>query len=265
MRVAVLGSRGFVGAAVVRRLRSLGAHVAELARPAFDLTRRDTWEALPPVDCLVHAAGGQAATTWDTFAVNLLPCEVLARRCNELGIPRLVYLSTGRVYGFGPQAMRPGLECRPAGDYPVSKYLAERVLADTFAGRLAIARLYYPYGPGQELPRLFPRLAHMVAEGRAVTCAGDGGPRLSVSHVDDVAEVLARHFILADDPPALANLASPRVVTIAGLAEELGAHFGRPVDIIRQGPALDEFSRPYERFEWREFRIQDTLPAALRQ
>jgi len=263
MRVVVLGGRGFVGAAVIRRLESMGIEAVAPSRPDFDLTRRDTWNALPPADCLVHAAGGQAAGTWETFAVNLLPCEALAHRCAVLGIPRLVYLSTGRVYGFQPQAMAPGMECRPVGDYPVSKYLAERVLAETFTGRLSVARLYYPYGPGQELPRLFPRLAHAVAAGETVTCAADGGPRLSVSHVDDVAEVLVRDFILAAEPPALANLASPHTVTIAGHAEALGRHFGRETTVLRQGAALDEYSEPYAGFAWRDFRIEDTLPAAL--
>ena len=264
MRVAILGARGFGGAALARRLTEAGAEVVGLGRPDFDLTRRATWAALPAVDCVVHAAGGRADTTWDTFAVNLLPCEALAERCNALGIGRMVYLSTGRVYGYGPQAARPGMTCAPVGDYPVSKYLAERVLAERFAGELSVARLYYPYGPGQEPPRVFPRLAQAVARGDTVTCAADGGPKLSVAHVDDVAEVLARDFVLAPRPPALANLASAAVVTIAGVAEQLGRHLGRAPAIIRTGPAPDEFSEPYAGFAWRPFRIEDILPPAPR-
>lgn len=264
MRVAVLGSRGFVGAALVRELRRSGAEVVELARPQFDLTRRETWDALPAVDCLVHAAGGQAATTWDTFAVNLLPVEALAERCNALGIGRMVLLSTGRVYGFAPKAARPGQECLPVGDYPVSKYLGERVMAQTFRGRLSIARLYYPYGAGQDVPRLFPRLAGAVARGERICCAEGGGPRLSVSHVDDVAEVLRRDFVLAENPPNLANLASPHVVTIEGVVRQMAAHFGREAWVECGGPALDEFSEPYDGFGWRPFRIEDVLPGGSR-
>ena len=265
MRVAILGASGFVGGALARRLTDAGVEVIGLGRPSFDLLDRATWTSLLAADCLVHAAGGHIRTTWDAFAVNLLPCEALAGLCNALGIPRLVYLSTGRVYGYGPQAAYPGMDCKPVGDYPVSKYLAERVLAGTFAGTTSIARLYYPYGAGQEPPRVFPRLALQVARGETVTCAADGGPRLSVAHVDDLAEVLARDFVLAGQPPALANLASDTVLSIEQVVHKLGVHLGIEPRLLRQGPALDEFSQPYAGpFHWRPFDVADILPAALR-
>lgn len=261
MRVGILGARGFVGAALVNRLKAAGMEVAAFNRPLFDLTDRATWGVLDcGLDVVVHAAGGPGARTWDIFRVNLLPCEALATRLGAYGVRRLVYLSTGRVYGYHGHAAAPGMDCTPEGDYPVSKYLAERVLADTFSGELAIARLYYPYGRGQQPPRLFPRLAAQIAAGQPVTCAEGGGPRLSVSHIDDLTEVLTRDFIQAEQAPALANLASGSVVTIREVAQQLGAALGRPPEIIERGSPLEEFSRPYDGFPWRPFRVEDILP-----
>lgn len=261
VRVGILGARGFVGAALARQLMADGVEVVALNRPIFDLTDRSTWAALDcGLDVVVHAAGGRADTLWDTYRVNLLPCEALAGRCNALGVRRLVYLSTGRVYGYHSHPAFPGMDCTPVGDYPVSKYLAERVLADTFHGEYSIARLYYPYGPGQKPPRVFPRLAAQVAAGEPVTCAAGGGPRLSVSHIDDLAQVLARDFVQAGTAPPIANLASASVVNIAGLAHQLGETLGRPPVIVESGPALEEFSQPYAGFDWRPFRVADILP-----
>lgn len=261
LRVGIMGARGFVGAALARRLAADGVEVVALNRPTFDLTDRGTWGALDcGLDVLVHAAGGPGATTWDMFRVNTTPCEALAQRLNALGLRRLVYLSTGRVYGYHPHPAFPGMDCTPVGDYPVSKYVAERVLAETFAGELSLARLYYPYGPGQKPPRVFPRLAAQVAAGETVTCAEGGGPRLSVSHIDDLTAVLSRDFIRAATVPAIANLASPSVVTIAGIARMLGEKLGRAPVIVERGAALDEFSEPYGDFDWRPFRVEDILP-----
>lgn len=260
MRLGILGIRGFVGAALARHAQEQGIEVAGFGRPDFDLTDRATWGCLDRgLDVLVHAAGGHATSLWDCFRVNLRPCEALAEHLNHLGLPRLVYLSTGRVYGYHPHAAAPDHDCTPDGDYPVTKYLAERVLADSFKGRLSIARLYYPYGPGQKPPRVFPRLAAQIAAGQPVRCAEDGGPRLSVSHVDDLCQVLLRDFILAQNPPAIANVASPQVLSIAEIATLLGDALGKTPEIIRQGPARDEFSVPYDGFPWRDFQAQDVL------
>lgn len=260
MRVAVIGGRGFVGAALCQGLVSSGIDVIPLGRPGFDLLDRSTWKILKGADCVVHAAGGRAASSWETFRVNLLPCEALAEACNDAGVKRFIYLSTGRVYGYGPVAAHPGMECRPTGDYPLSKSLAERVIAETFRGQTSIARLYYPYGPGQKSPRVFPRLVQSVIDGAIITCAETGGPRLSVSHIDDLVQVLIGDFVTAETPPKVANLASHSVVTIESLARQLAEHLGTPLRLERTGPALDEFSQPYDGFAWRPFRIEDVLP-----
>jgi GDP-4-dehydro-6-deoxy-D-mannose reductase len=260
MRVGILGARGFVGAALARRLTDAGVQVVALNRPQFDLTDRSTWGALDcGLDVLVHAAGGRADTMWDTYRVNLLPCEALAERCNSLGLRRLVYLSTGRVYGYQSHGAYPGMDCNPVGDYPVSKHLAERVLGDHFAGEFAIARLYYPYGPGQKPPRLLPRLAAQVAAGEPLACAKGGGPRLTLTHVDDAAAVLARDLVLAENPVVVSNIASDNALTIADLAQRFATYYERPVEIIEKGEPLDEFSQPYPGFPWRPFAVEDVI------
>ena len=265
MKVGILGAAGFVGRALhaacvaaptVREVRAL-------ARSDFDLAKPDNWgDKLAGLDCVVNAAARIDGDTFEIFAANALFAHDFAQCLNRLGIKKLVNLSTGAVYGECREPTTPEQPCRPVGDYPVSKYLGERVLSQTYGGYLNHLRIYYPYGAGQTLPRLVPRLIENVCLGRRVTCDVRGGPLLSMSHVEDIASVILEHFVLKKAVGAIHNIASPHQVSIRDILAEVQRLTGITPNLSQVDEVVtDVLSEPYEPWEWRPFSLESCVPS----
>jgi nucleoside-diphosphate-sugar epimerase len=230
--------------------------VRSLTRSEFDLREPSTWGTrLQGLGCVINAAVRIDGDTYNVFATNALHIGELAEHINALRLPKWIELSTGAVYGPRDEPTHPALGCKPTGDYPVSKYLAERVLAERFGGRLNVLRLYCPWGRYQRSPRLIPRLARDIAAGRVLRCGRQGGPLLSLTHVDDIARVILRDFVAADRDDPIVNIASDEVVGIARVAEVLGEALGREPRLHREGDPGNVLSVPYPGFAWRRFHL----------
>lgn len=261
LSVAVIGANGFVGRALCTLMETRpDIRVQRLGRPDFDLTEQGTWSTLAPgTECVVHAAALTGGDLYRLFDVNALSAGPLARHLNELGVRKLIFLSTGAVYGANPAPTTPDTPCAPVTPYAISKYLAERKLAERFLGRLNVLRLYYPYGPRQGAERLFPRLKARIANGETVTVNEDGGPRLSVTHVDDLCSVMIERFILSDEDRTIHNLASDQILRVAEAARAIAALMGRSVSFSHNGVSPDCVSEPYRPASWRPFVARDVL------
>jgi nucleoside-diphosphate-sugar epimerase len=93
---------------------------------------------------------------------------------------------------------------------------------------LVIARLFFPYGPGQS-GRLIPGLAAGIQAGRPVRLNNaEGSPRINPIFIADVVDALAGLIERAFS--GVINLAGPDTLTIRELAESIGRHLGKSVD-----------------------------------
>ncbi len=257
-RIAVLGAGGFVGQALLRRLAesSESEEIVTLGRDDFNLAQPDTWGGkLEGVDCVINAAVKIDGKTLDIFCTNTAHVCELAQHLNKVGVKKLINLSTGAVYGPVETPTTPDTPCAPAGDYAVSKYVGEHLFHEYFSGCVNTLRLYYPYGHDQKEPRLIPRLTRIIGEGGTISCDLRGGPFLSLSHVDDVAAVIVRDFVMQDRPSSIHNVASGHAVSIAEIAKALGDRLGTTPNLRKEGRARDVLSAPYPGYEWRPFRI----------
>lgn len=212
MTVLVTGAAGFVGLALVRRLRADGERVRALALPddrrlaelrALDVevVEADVTDgaALAPhvagVERVYHAAAlVHGWHPWARYrAVNVGGTQQVARAALAAGVQRLVHVSTSDVFGI-PRDGRVLDESRPFAEwgepYPDTKIEAERWLWQFHRDRGLPISVIYPgwvYGPGDEA--LFPGFAQAIRDGLLVFWQRD--TRLAWAHVDNLADAIA--------------------------------------------------------------------------
>ena len=261
-RIVIVGANGFIGRYLVKAAEAAGIrHVIGLARPNFDLQRSETWHHFPrSVDCVVACCGAMDGTLEHLRAANAIAIRTLAQLSKDYGTKRFVLLSSGAVYGDTSEPTRPTFDACPTTDYGRTKLEGEEFAQAIWdQSKLSILRLYFPYGPGQHAPRLLPQIAYRIKAGEPIVFRGDGGPFLTVTHVEDLSTALVQRFILGDAPEAIANLASNRVLSIKEIAEQLASAIGVPLKFRPDGGGSDCLSEPYQDINWRPFTPRDVL------
>lgn len=247
MHVLVTGATGFIGAAVVRRLRSAGHDVTALVRDAGraaatappgvvlhegDMVVPESYAPLvADVDAVVHAA--QLATpgrltrarSHRLFAADALMTRTLADACVDHG-RRLVY--TGGCFDWGDRGAEWITESTALTPSPMgvgharqAAYLDGRHLGDG----LDVVRLSpaFVYGPGGLFKTAF---IDQARKGR-LRCIGRGDNWWSCVHVDDLA---AAYQAALESAPAGASyaVADGQPVTLREITDLTTDALGRP-------------------------------------
>jgi nucleoside-diphosphate-sugar epimerase len=209
MRALVTGATGFLGRAIVARLRADGHRVRALVRdPAAacaaeercigDLRDREALRrAIEGVDAVVHAAARVSTIgTWEEFeAVNVRATEQVIACAVAAGVRRIVHVSSLSVYGvpYDGATITEESPYEAGGDerglYARSKLAADRV-AQTAAAAGAPVTIVRPgilYGPGRH-----PSLARRaVAVGPVRLILASPQYRLPLAYVDNIADAIA--------------------------------------------------------------------------
>ncbi|KPJ86686.1 MAG: hypothetical protein AMS18_15380 [Gemmatimonas sp. SG8_17] len=255
MKVLITGADGFVGAALIRKLRTDGCEVVAGLRPAPGSTEESARRAsLSDVraiplelldqdsvrsaiaegwDAVVHlaavASGSDAQR--DPLAAWSVNCLGTARIAHELGEARrggqdpvFLVISTAEVYGAGPP--RPRVEADPTE--PCSPYAASKLAAEIAALevhrrtglRTVVARAFPHTGPGQDLRFVVPAFAARIRFARRigapVVTVGNLEPVREFMHVDDVASAY-QLLIQRGNPGEVYNVACGRAISIRDL------------------------------------------------
>jgi nucleoside-diphosphate-sugar epimerase len=170
------------------------------------------------MDWIFHCASpvGVESRAEDVFRVNVGATVDLLDYAHAASAKRFVYLSSGGVVADPLDSAY--LMAKHAGE------LAVRSCAGSIP--FAIARLFFPYGVGQERG-LVPRLCALISQGEPIAVGRGGCPILSPIHVEDVARVL---LAIASDsrPLPIVDLAGRERIGLEALARRLAAELGRP-------------------------------------
>lgn len=240
-RILVAGGTGFIGSAVVRRLRTEGAVVASASRATgVDLTDERAVASLPRFDVVVHAAcRASVPESWaaprsfyrDHFLVTLN----LLEHARATGA-RLVLAST-YVYGTAPPV--PVSEDAPArahSPYTASRMLSELLCRDYHRDHgvaVDVLRIFNAYGPGQRREFAVPAVVAGALAGRIELASPD--PKRDFVHVDDIARAFALAAGRTSPSFEVFNVGSGTSRSLGELAETAARLAGGNVEIAYTG------------------------------
>ncbi|MFN3856348.1 MAG: NAD-dependent epimerase/dehydratase family protein [Caulobacter sp.] len=258
-RLALLGSGGLLGPALVAHFEGAGWRVDAPGREEVDAGREDAvldWLARISPDALIIAAaetGGVAdnlARPADLFGSNLAIAASALSAARKAAVPRVLYCGSSTAYGDNaPTPLReewlglwPAESSHPGyGTAKLAGALYARAIRQQDGQDVCAVLLGNLYGPDARrrgaranvIPALIDRMLEAVASGaRQVEIWGSGRPRRSFLHVADAA--LAFERLLAGPTPddGAINLGSVREVTIAELAGLIASATGFAGELI---------------------------------
>jgi len=232
-------------------------------------------------DVVLHLASGLKGDPIDSLMRNGVESTVsLLEALGGLGRPgsRLIYASSGGVYGEVPERLLPIREDttpRPADLYSISKLTSEqlcRVVGATYGTKVTCARVFNLVGPGQDERHVCGRFAAQAAAiilGRQPPLIETGDLRTSRDFID-VRDCATAMVLLATRAAAeeTYNLASGREMSVAAVLrtvlEQSGLHEKVTVSCSsRLAPGVQRHYACIERLAGLGFRVERGIESTL--
>jgi UDP-glucose 4-epimerase len=252
-RTVVLGSGGFIGGAIVRKLGATGSSVIGQGRKELDLLADDGGRRLGSLlrsdDALVIVS---ARTPCKTPAMMLENIHMMASVCEALAkqaVGHLVYISSDAVYADGPVPLTEASPAAPTTLHGAMHVAREQMLlASAGATPVAILRPTLVYGSGDPHNGYGPnRFRRQANRGEVIVLFGEGEERRDHVDVDDVAEIV--RLVLYHRSAGVLNIATGSVVSFRALADKAIALSAHKVEIRsspRSGPIPHNGYRPFD-------------------
>jgi UDP-glucose 4-epimerase len=231
MNFLITGAAGFLGSHLANRLAWEGHQVRGLddlstgdpnvLHPEVLFTRGDVndrpklWTLLQDVDCVYHLAARVSVPESVLYpreynAVNVGGTVSLMEAMRDVGVRRVVLISSGAVYGDQQsQPLRESAIPNPRSPYAVSKLAAEyyvRSIGGLCVIETVSLRVFNAYGPDQHLPPshapVIPNMLRQAVRGGTIVIHGSGNQTRDYVFVDDAISAM----VAASTAPGLDNL-----------------------------------------------------------
>ena len=258
MRFLITGAAGFLGAAlanrlvrenhVVRGLDDLSTGDPGALLPEVHLTRGDVndrpklWTLLQDVDCVYHLAARVSVQESVLYPreynqVNVGGTVTLMEAMRDVGVRRVVFISSGAVYGEqGTQPLQEDSTPNPRSPYAVSKLSAEyyvRTIGILWGIETVALRVFNAYGPGQHLPPVhapvIPYFLRQACHNGTLVLHGDGSQTRDYVYVDDVVNAMVATATAPGVNQKIINIGSGKETSIRELVNlVLDVTHGKP-------------------------------------
>lgn len=231
MNFLITGAAGFLGSSLANNLVREGHHVRGLDDLSTGdpqvlssdvlFTRGDVndrpklWTLLQDVDCVYHLAARVSVPESVIYpreynAVNVNGTVSLMEAMRDVGVKRVVFISSGAVYGDQQeQPLKESAIPDPRSPYAVSKLAAEyyvKTIGGLWGIETVSLRVFNAYGPGQHLPPshppVIPNFLRQAIRGGTIVVHGEGGQTRDYIYLDDAVSAM----IAASTAPGLDNL-----------------------------------------------------------
>lgn len=243
-RVVLIGARGFIGAAVHRRLQADGVATLALGSADVDLASPAAAEKLGgllrPTDAVVMLAALTPDKGRDraTLMKNLAMMQSLCTAVEKTGCSHLVYISSDAVYPFAQGRVSEDTVASPSDLYGAMHHTREVMARGLAKVPVLVLRPTLIYGLDDTHnsygPNRFRRMAHK--EGK-VTLFGGGEETRDHIHVDDVAALIVRCLLRRST--GTLNAATGMSKSFREIAELVARQFTDTIEIVatpRQNP-----------------------------
>jgi nucleoside-diphosphate-sugar epimerase len=221
MKILVTGACGYKGHVLVPKLLARGYKVIVFDLQWFgnflsphqnlEVMKGDVREIdsipLDGVDCIIHLSSIANDPCGDlnpklTWEVSALATMQLADKAKRMGIKRVIYASSGSVYGVKEEAqVTEDLELKPISEYNKTKMVGERVLLsyqDDMVVQIVRPATVCGYSPRMRLDVSVNLLTMQALSKRKITVFGGDQVRPNI-HIDDITDV---YLHLIDHPEA---------------------------------------------------------------
>jgi UDP-glucose 4-epimerase len=266
LRVGVTGATGFLGTALVDRLRDRpGVAITALTRTirSSQVDESVTWvrgDLTSPVDAdafvrdldvVVHLAGSSSPLTSNAHLQadvlgNLLPTLSLIQAIRERGRPlHVVFASSGgAVYAAParPEAVDEDAPTAPTSSYGIQKLASEeyfRMASDHGWLTATVLRIGNPYGvllPAERLQGFIGVAINRLAQGERVRLFGDTRNVRDYVHLDDVITLFER-VLQTGEPFSIYNVGSGEGHSVDEILSTIATILGRDVSVERSAVA----------------------------
>lgn len=247
MKYLITGAAGFLGSALANRLvmdghsvlgvddLSTGDPKALLGDVQFVLgdvnDRSKLWTLLQGIDCVYHLAAKVSVPESVLYPreynqVNVGGTVTLMEAMRDVGVSRVVLISSGTVYGNQPlQPVNEVFLANPESPYAVSKLAAEyyvRTIGSLWHIETVALRVFNAYGPGQRIPPVhtpvIPNFLRQAWENGTIVIHGDGNQTRDYVFVEDVVEAMVSASNAPDVDRLTINVGSGTETNIKDLA-----------------------------------------------
>ena len=261
MRFLITGAAGFLGSALanrlvdeghtVRALDDLSTGSPDVLRSDVFLTRGDIndrpklWTLLQDVDCVYHLAARVSVPESVLYPreynlVNVGGTVTLMEAMRDVGVRRVVFISSGTVYGDQKdQPLSESLHPNPRSPYAVSKVAAEyyvRSIGLLWGIESICLRVFNAYGPGQHLPPvhapIIPYFLRQAWNQGTLVLHGDGSQTRDYVYVDDVVQAAVSAASAPDINQLIINVGSGIETSVQELARQVIKVTGGSPEVI---------------------------------
>jgi UDP-glucose 4-epimerase len=261
MRFLITGAAGFLGAALanrltlennaVRGLDDLSTGEPTALHPSIHLTRGDVndrpklWTLLQEVDCVYHLAARVSVPESVLYPVeynrvNVGGTVTLMEAMRDVGVRRVVFISSGAVYG--DQAAQPVKEDatpNPRSPYAVSKLSSEfyiRTIGQLWGIETVTLRVFNAYGPGQHLPPVhapvIPNFLRQAVHNGTLVLHGEGSQTRDYVYLDDVVNAMVAAATAPGIHQKIINVGSGTEISVRDLVQLVLEVTGRKPEVV---------------------------------
>ncbi|KAF0109918.1 MAG: UDP-glucose 4-epimerase [Chloroflexi bacterium] len=195
--------------------------------------RPKLWTLLQGVDCVYHLAARVIVPESVLYPreynqVNVGGTVTLMEAMRDVGVRRVVFISSGTVYGNQPvQPVSESATPNPRSPYAVSKLAAEyyvKSIGSLWGIETVCLRVFNAYGPGQHHPPVhtpvIPSFLRQAWENGTIVIHGDGNQTRDYVYVDDVVSAMSAASTAPEINQLTINVGSGSEVSVRDLAKQ---------------------------------------------